>query len=93
MTNIKSIKGYVLATLSGILLLAMLVLAIMQFGNKADFSLYGKNMSVNTALLVLMSALGGIVFVLLAWVHVKGLRSLMEGKRQRREAEPERSVS
>jgi hypothetical protein len=79
--------------LSGAVLLAGAVLLLLQVANHADFSLYGKNLSVrqladgstsggvNTALLMLFSAVGGIVCVYLAKLFFAGLRNLAAARR------------
>ena len=92
--NIRTVKGYVLTIVSGFLLLAGALLVILQAQNRAEFSLYGKNISiryqqggepiggVNTALLMLSSAVGGIVAFLLGWMLVRGLRLLRQAWKQ-----------
>ncbi|MFP3938598.1 MAG: hypothetical protein ACLFVW_09695 [Phycisphaerae bacterium] len=90
----KTVQSYTLVVLTGILLLAAIILVVLQWGNHAEFSFYGKNYSirtieggkvdggVNTALLMLFSAAGGIVL----WWCVKLLfRSVRAVRRSRRE--------
>ncbi len=83
--NVNLLKGYVLVVLSGLILLAAALLVILQWGNQAKLSLYGKNVEVNTFALVLCSAAGGIVIVFLCWVFVRGLRSLLKGRRKEKQ--------
>jgi len=92
--NIRTANGYVLTILSGFLLLAGSLLVILQAQNRAEFSLYGKNISiryqqdgepvggVNTGLLMLCSAGGGIAAFLLARMLVRGIRLLRQGWKQ-----------
>ena len=73
----ESVKGYLLVIPSGLVLLAAVVLVILQWGNHGAFSAYGRNMTVNVAVLMLLSALGGIVVVALGkvfWVGAMALR-------------------
>ena len=85
--KIRRIKGYVLVVPIGIVLLATVVLVVLQWGNAASFSLYGRNLTphteggktvggVNTALLMVLSAVGGLVVVWLCKVFVYGLRAV-----------------
>ena len=92
--NIPTIKGYVLTVMSGLLLLAGALLLILQARNRAEFSLYGKNISIrfqqdgeviggaNTSLLMLGSAVGGVAGCLLGWLLVKGIFLLRQGLKQ-----------
>ena len=75
--SMKMIKGYTLVVFSSILLAAAVVLVALQWGNHAELSVYGKNYSIrilnnrteggaNTALLMLLSAVGGIVCLYLS---------------------------
>jgi len=90
--NVRILKGYVMTIVSGFFLLAGILLTILQFRNYAEFSLYGKNISirlkqdgsitggVNTALLMILSAVGGLVGLILTRVMISGLRSLRKGR-------------
>ena len=59
--NYQNAKGTACVVLSGIVLLGIVLLVILQWGNNSDFSLYGKNVQVNTAVLMVLSAVGGFV--------------------------------
>jgi hypothetical protein len=67
--KLAALKLYVQVIFSGLVLLAGLVLLVLQWGNQAAFSLYGSNRQVNTLLLMLCSAVGGVV----AWRLMKVL--------------------
>lgn len=67
--KLAAVKLYVAVVLSGLILLAALVLLVLQWGNRAAFSLYGTNTNPPTWLLVLASAVGGVV----AWALIKVL--------------------
>lgn len=92
--NVQSVKGYVLVILSGLVILAAALLVILQWGNPAEFSLYGKNYSiskqedggatggVNTALLMLCSAAGGLLLFWTAKVMIRGIGALRRGRKE-----------
>ena len=91
--SFKSFKGYVLTILSGAVLLAVVVLVTLQWGQRASFSLYGKPYDlhlvegritggVNTSLLMLLSGLGALVVVAMGWVLVYGIRVLLNSRRR-----------
>ena len=102
--NIRMAKGYVLTVFSGLLLLAAALLLILQAQNRAEFSLYGKNISiryqedggpvggVNTAVLMLSSAVGGVGALLLGWVLVRGIRLLRRGWKQSEAAQASKRI-
>ena len=69
---IKKISGYILTIISGLVLLAGVLLLALQWGNGCDFSLYGKNISVNTGLVILCSAIAG-------WLAPKIFRVMLRG--------------
>jgi len=93
--NLDIAKGYILTIASGTVLLALLLLVILQAQNRAEFSLYGKNISIrlkedgtatggiNTAALMICSAVGGLMTAVLGWLTLRGLRSLRKGRRQK----------
>ena len=69
MNKLLALKFYVRVIFSGLVLLAGVVLLVLQWGNHAAFSFYGTNKQVNTLLLILCSAVGGLV----AWWLIKML--------------------
>jgi len=92
----QSIKGYVLVVLSGLVILAAALLIILQWGNPAEFSLYGRNYSihlqdakatggVNTGLLMLCSAAGGVLLVRMGKMMVHGVIALRRARRAARQ--------
>ena len=96
--KLGTLKGYVMAIASGLLLLAGVLLVVLQAGNHADFSLYGKNLSirfqegqqvggVNTALLMIGSGIGGVAAVILVRVLISGVRTLRLGLSQQAQAQ------
>jgi hypothetical protein len=77
--KLAAVKLYVVVVLSGLILLAGLVLLILQWGNRAAFSLYGRNTQPRTWLLVLASAVAGAVawwLIKVLWRGAAGLRRL-----------------
>ena len=89
--NFRTFKAYVVVILSGLVILAAVLLIVLQWGNAAEFSAYGKNIDidktegrttggVNTALLMLFSMIGGLLlFVLCRW-FIGGLRNLRQSQ-------------
>ncbi len=83
--NAKSLKGYVMVVFSGLVVLAAVLLIVLQWGNTSAFSAYGKNYGdnapggINTALLMLGSAAGGIVLAVMLWMLYRGIRELRAG--------------
>jgi len=69
---LKKINGYILAIISGLVLLAGVLLLALQWGNYCDFSLYGKNVRVNTGLILFCSAVAG-------WLVPKVFRIMLRG--------------
>ena len=67
--KLAAVRFYLMIVVSGLVLLAGAVLVVLQWGNKAVFSLYGKNMTSPTWVLTLASAAGGLV----VWAMVKVL--------------------
>ncbi len=79
--NANLLKGYVFVLVSGVLILAGVVLVILQWGNAANFSLYGKNIpNANTGLIMLCSAVGGIMLLILAKMMLGGALALRRGR-------------
>lgn len=79
----ETVKGYLMVLFSGAIILAASLLVILQWGNASEFSLYGKNYSiqlangagqggVNTAVLMILSAVGGVVALVLARTFIRG---------------------
>lgn len=84
--NLNIFKGYVLIVLSGLVILAAVVLVALQWGNRGNFSLYGKNIpDASTAVVVLASAAGGVVLLSLAKVMARGISALRKGRREQRQ--------
>ena len=77
--KLAAVKFYLMIVVSGLVLLAGVVLVVLQWGNQADFSLYGKNMKSLTWALILASAVGGLVvwaMVKVLWRGIMGLHRL-----------------
>jgi hypothetical protein len=62
-------RFYLMIAVSGLILLAGVVLVVLQWDKNVLFSLYGKSMNPPTWLLMLTSAAGGVV----AWALIKVL--------------------
>ncbi len=74
--KVSRIKGWFLVVVSGLVLLSMVVLVTLQWGNHAQFSLYGQNRTVNTMVLVALSLVGGAVMVGVVRLLRRGVRTL-----------------
>ena len=74
--NFRKIKGYVLLGVGGLVLVAAAVLVLLQWGNTAELSVFGKNTQANTLLLMLCSAAGGLVVVAAAWLVLYAVKAL-----------------
>lgn len=93
--SVKRVKGTVLVVISGAVILAAGLLVILQWGNPAEFSLYGKNYSirfqedgktaaggVNTGLLMVFSAAGGVLVFWMAKVLIGGIGALRKASKE-----------
>ena len=78
--RIQSVKGYVLTIGCGLLIAAGAVLVILQWGNTARFSLYGKNQTYNTALVMVGSILGGMALIPLVKLFIHGVKAVRRGR-------------
>ncbi|HAU38006.1 MAG TPA: hypothetical protein DCX07_09865 [Phycisphaerales bacterium] len=100
--SFKTLFGYVLVVVCGLLILAAALLVVLQWQLRADFNLFGKPLSirvvqesgklvggVNTGLLMLLSAAGGIVMVWVVKLLVRGLKDIRKGGQLAREVERE----
>ena len=79
--NTDSIKGYILVVLSGLVLFAAILLLVLLWGNDSNFSLYGKSLVVNTAVLVIGSAVGGVILAIMIKILIIGIRALRKGQK------------
>ncbi|MCE5326741.1 MAG: hypothetical protein LLG01_10020 [Planctomycetaceae bacterium] len=70
MKSVDSIKGYVYMSISVLVLAAAVLFVLLQWGNRSRITAYGPAVDVNTLLLVLFSAIGGVVI----WLMVRLLR-------------------
>jgi len=93
------VKAWFFVTFSGLFLVAAAVLIALQVGNRSEFLLYVHQFrvdtnenaqvygGVNVALLMLLSALGGLKARWMIRVFGKGLKLLRQARRQERTAE------
>ena len=83
------VKAYLQAILGGLIILAVVVLVLLQWGNTGAFSFYGKNIrNANTALLVLASAAGGLAMWWIVKWFADGVRVLVRSRRQAAQQSP-----
>jgi uncharacterized integral membrane protein len=78
--KLAAVRFYLMIAVSGLILLAAVVLVVLQWGNQVkELSLYGKNVPCPTWLLMLASAVGGLVawaMIKVLWRGIAGLRRL-----------------
>ena len=67
------LKGYVFVAITGTILVLTAVFLLLQWGSTSKFSLFGPEKQVNTGLLILISAIGGIVLLYACKVMIRGL--------------------
>ncbi len=91
--SFRTLKGYVVVLVTGAALFAAALLVVLQWRLRAEFSLFGQPYSIrmvddgklmggiNTAALMLMSGVGGLVVAGLGWLMLRGIRSLRTGRR------------
>lgn len=85
--NVNVFKGCVLVVFSGLIILAGVLLAALQWGNTGNFSLYGKNIpDARMWLVMVCSAAGGILLVLMVRVLIRGIAALRRGRRDAAQA-------
>jgi hypothetical protein len=80
-------KGYVYTIFSGLLLAAAVTFTALQCYKTSNFTLYGKDMETRTVLLIVFSAVGGIVVMYLVRLFVRGVRLLRKVRGARRLAQ------
>ncbi|MBL7220793.1 MAG: hypothetical protein ISS69_11815 [Phycisphaerae bacterium] len=79
---LKKINGYILAITGGLVLLAGALLLALQWGNGCDFSLYGKNIRVNTGLVILCSAIAGWLVPKIFSIMFKGIAKIRKVRKE-----------
>ena len=82
--NFNTVKGYVFIILSSLVLVTAVFLTILQGGLKAEFSIFGRpeDRSINTGLLMLFSAVGGIIVYLCMHLLFSGIGSARRGREE-----------
>jgi len=83
MASFKLFKGWFILILTGLVIIAAVVLVALQWWKTADLTLYGKDVTSTTLVLMLLSAVGGVVMVWLAKAFFYGLRIIRQSKPQR----------
>ena len=78
--KISSVKAYSMVVFSGLVILAAIILVALQWGNHTNVTMYGPSVEVNTALLMVCSGVGGVVFLLVAILMYRGIRLLRRSR-------------
>lgn len=74
--KLDNVKAYSMVLSSGLVILAAVILVALQWGNQTDVTMYGPSVEVNTALLMVCSGVGGVLFLLVAILMYRGIRLL-----------------
>jgi len=86
--GLRNAGNYIYVVVSGLVILACVLLVALNWANStADFSLYGKTFTdnpVNLSLLMLFSAIGGIVLYFLGKLFLKGSFGIMRVRREKK---------
>lgn len=93
--NLRLMKGNVQVFLSGFFLAAVILLIILQWGQRSQFYLFGKPFSIvpsesysgysgglNTAVLVIASGIGGIATYFAIKILISGLLNIHKGRQE-----------
>lgn len=80
--KIGTFKGYVLVVLCGLVVATVIVLLALQWGNHAEISIYGLSKRPNTAVLMLCSAVGGVLVMWVSELFLHGWRILRSRPRR-----------
>ena len=78
--NAKSFGGYVALVVTGLVLLAIVVLVILQWPVQATCYLYGYELQTPTIWVVLVSAVAGPIFIWLLKVLIRSIGSVRRGR-------------
>jgi len=82
--NFKTVRAYIITVVCGLVLLAAVLLVILQWGNPAEFSLYGKNYSLRFQK---DGSAGGILLFYVCKLLVWGIRTIVRSRRAAAAAE------
>ena len=77
----ETVKAHVKVAFSAIVILTAALLVLLQWGNSSRFSLYGKNIEMNTAALMVVSAGCGMGAVRLFGMLFRGMRAITKNRR------------
>jgi uncharacterized integral membrane protein len=80
--KVKLIAAYTGATVVGLILAAAILLAMLQWGNGCEFSVYGKNVTWNTAGVILGAALAGWLIPLLVKFEFRWMGMIHRHRRE-----------
>jgi len=94
----RGIKGIVQIVGGGLVTAAGAILIALQWGNHAEFSFFGRNYSIrflpqgqttdgiNTAMLMLASAVGGVAMAAAMWLLVRGILAVRRSRANKTDA-------
>ena len=89
--NGKTLKGYFLTIVCGLVVFAGILFLILQWPAEltSTYSLYGKHITVRTVYLMAVAAIGGPVFIVICWMMARGIRILYTCRRDEKRHEKE----
>jgi len=80
---LKKMNGYVLAIVTGLILLAGVLLLALQWGKTGSFSLYGKNIGgVNMGLILACAAVAGWLTPKIFRVFLRGVGKIRKARKE-----------
>ncbi|MFP4353971.1 MAG: hypothetical protein ACLFUJ_02515 [Phycisphaerae bacterium] len=82
---VSNAKNYFYVVIGGLVALAAIILIGLQWGQHTDtFNLYGKVTTVNLSILVMLSAIGGVVVWYTSILLVRGTLGIWKYRRQQK---------
>ena len=88
--NGSSLGGWLLTIVGGLVLLAALIFLLMQGAERASFNVFGgvKYEGINTNVVMLFAALGGVILLYALRILIAGIRKLLRRRALRRAQQP-----
>jgi uncharacterized protein HemY len=80
--NYRTLKGQVLILVSGLYFIVGILLALSNARNVGDLWWFGKNLHVNISLVMLVSAIFGVVAIFVFKLLLRGIKDLKIGRLQ-----------
>lgn len=92
--NLRTMKGWVLATVGGLYIIATGVLLLMNLGRHVGLKLFWREMGeFSVAALMVIAAIGGVIFTWMMHALVSGIRNISGGRKQQIDDKVRREAS